>query len=128
MYGGLVQIKQGGVWGSICDTDWTLSDANVVCRQLGLANATATNASLDEGVDATAFPVSVRRNFACTGEESTLTMCGGSTDELCADDATGVAVTCAPTGVFHSRIMNDERMGFGVDFNEKKNPKTMLIS
>ena len=35
-YEGRIEYCNDGIWGTICDADWTTSDAAVVCRQLGL--------------------------------------------------------------------------------------------
>ena len=34
--GGRVEICSDGIWGSICNEEWTIEDARVACNQLGL--------------------------------------------------------------------------------------------
>ena len=34
--GGRVEICYDGIWGSICNEEWTIDDARVACKQLGL--------------------------------------------------------------------------------------------
>ena len=46
-----MEIQYSEVWGSVCENDWDIKDANVVCQQLGYASAASisTGASYGRG-------------------------------------------------------------------------------
>ena len=60
-----------GVWGTICDDGWDDDDANVVCRELGFLNGSATPLSkFGSGSGPVWFS-----QVACWGNESKLLHC-----------------------------------------------------
>ena len=61
-----------GQWGTICDDDWDVEDARVVCRELGYPDAVRT--LLGRQVPSGYGPIWLD-NVDCTGEEQNVTNC-----------------------------------------------------
>ncbi|XP_056604984.1 scavenger receptor cysteine-rich type 1 protein M130-like [Triplophysa dalaica] len=68
---GVVEVYRGGLWGPVCYDGWDLTDAAVVCRELGCEDVIEVNSSLIQGP-------AVMNNVDCDGSESTLMRCGWS--------------------------------------------------
>ena len=90
---GRVEIYYGGSWGTVCDDQWDILDARVVCRQLGYAAAidAPRNAAYGQGSGPTWLD-----DVECKGNENSISEChhGGWGVENCrhAEDA---SVVCA---------------------------------
>ncbi|XP_027480775.1 galectin-3-binding protein isoform X2 [Zalophus californianus] len=69
---GRVEIFYRGQWGTVCDNLWDLTDASVVCRALGFANATEALGGAAFGPGA--GPVMLDE-VECTGTEPSLASC-----------------------------------------------------
>lgn len=69
---GRVEIYVDGVWGTVCDDEWDLTDAHVVCRQLDFPGAVAAPrySAFGPGVDPTLL-----YDLGCRGNEANLLEC-----------------------------------------------------
>ncbi|XP_033101998.1 deleted in malignant brain tumors 1 protein-like [Anneissia japonica] len=69
---GRVEIFYGGSWGTICDDDFAIEEAEVVCRQLGFVGANADTPVRKFGQGTGQIHLD---NLACTGAENRLDEC-----------------------------------------------------
>ncbi|GCC36286.1 hypothetical protein chiPu_0014779 [Chiloscyllium punctatum] len=70
---GLLEILYNGTWGTVCDDDWDIVDANVVCQQLGCGRALSVAGTLPFGRGSGLILLD---NVDCKGTESSLSECG----------------------------------------------------
>ena len=70
---GRVEILYDGDWGTVCDDEWEISDADVVCKSLGYGpaiSATQQAKYFGQGSD-----LIMLDDVGCTGNENNLGYC-----------------------------------------------------
>uniref|UniRef100_A0A3Q3MS57 Soluble scavenger receptor cysteine-rich domain-containing protein SSC5D n=1 Tax=Labrus bergylta TaxID=56723 RepID=A0A3Q3MS57_9LABR len=69
---GRVEVRHNDSWGTVCDDEWDMVDANVVCQQLdcGVAVAVGSSSKFGQG----SGPI-VLDNVDCSGSETDLSQC-----------------------------------------------------
>ena len=67
-----MEIFYKGKWGTVCDDDWDMNDARVVCRQLGFPDAVSAPVSAHFGAGSGQIWLD---NVECSGSESSVAIC-----------------------------------------------------
>ena len=65
-----MEVYYNGEWGTVCDDGWDLNDAQVVCNELGLGNATSSEEFYGEGRGQIWLD-----NMRCVGTEKSIRNC-----------------------------------------------------
>ena len=94
-YEGLITVYDGEEWGSVCHRDWSVQDAEVVCRELGYPGLELTGSQFRSVFPLFDGPIHIA-DVACTGDEASLLDCPAGGTRYC-DHGGDVFVSCIPT-------------------------------
>ena len=88
-----VDVERNDMWQTVCDVDWDLIDADVVCKELGYhyAISAVSGAYFGQGM------LSVWRGANCTGGESSITACQPAVGAFCLHSM-DAGVVCSTSG------------------------------
>uniref|UniRef100_A0A3B5QAW5 SRCR domain-containing protein n=1 Tax=Xiphophorus maculatus TaxID=8083 RepID=A0A3B5QAW5_XIPMA len=93
---GRLEVKTNQSWSSVCETDFDLQDAEVVCREIGCRSPSVHQGALYGEAEA---PVG-SREFLCEGSESALLKCSSrkSSGRNSCSPGQAVGLTCSGRG------------------------------
>ncbi|XP_069478470.1 deleted in malignant brain tumors 1 protein-like isoform X2 [Ambystoma mexicanum] len=100
---GTVLVSLTASWGTICDSQWDIKDATVVCRQLGCGVPHSAPGRTRLAVANT--PIAMT-NVQCTGHEPSLLKCEYSTDVNSNCNTTSTADVHCSGGADELRLVN----------------------
>ncbi|XP_053386943.1 scavenger receptor cysteine-rich type 1 protein M130-like [Mercenaria mercenaria] len=103
-FDGRVEIQIDGVWGTVCDRDFHINDATVMCRMMALLpTAYLSGAYFGQGVG----PI-FAQEFNCYGYESHLRDCRFETNVFCSHsrDVGIICSECGEISVSHGKIVS----------------------
>ncbi|XP_034723705.1 scavenger receptor cysteine-rich type 1 protein M130-like [Etheostoma cragini] len=87
-------IQSNQSWSSVCDKDFDLQDAEVVCRELGCGAPSVLEGALYGDMEAPVWT----KEFQCRGHESALLDCDSSDRNTCSSGKAS-GLTCSEPGV-----------------------------
>jgi hypothetical protein len=88
---GRVEIYYSDEWGTVCDDDWDMQDADVVCHQLGYPGASGYRTSATFGKGSGMVWI---ENVHCSGQETSLVRCGFNGWGSDCDHSSDAGVVC----------------------------------
>ncbi|NXJ87039.1 DMBT1 protein, partial [Trogon melanurus] len=101
---GGVQVLHDQQWGTVCDYSWDLSDADVVCRQLGCGLALSASRSTRFASPSDRICLN---DVECTGSESSLSECKSSiTQPINHHRRSSASVVCSGNYFLFSHVVN----------------------
>ena len=105
---GRVEVNYDGIWGTVCDDNWDMSDAEIVCGMLGYPGVELApgGARYGEG----SGPI-ILDDVRCEGSEDNLEEClhNGFLNHNCSH-AQDASVVCQPQGECKTSLLSNSHM------------------
>ncbi|XP_055926168.1 lysyl oxidase homolog 2-like isoform X1 [Argiope bruennichi] len=103
-YEGNVEVYHLGIWGSVCDDEWDITEANVICRSIGFSKAAKATQNGEFGRGRKKIWMD---NLYCEGHEKRLQDCrfdGWGSHDCSASEAAGVVCESKNATKFESLV------------------------